>query len=168
MPFMLSSLVKSRSCLVRPGKGALLSAASHDQRLVDPPGERWHSSYDTGSPTCGFSCRDTLERSSENISERSKKSSLGRPVRYCKYDIGKCSSKIVLQRLAEIERCAARVVAKSAATPCAENERRMAESFRDREHAMNPLLQQVAGFRLADIGRVRGGASDKAEQPEPV
>ena len=97
-----------------------------------------------------FSFRDSLDRLSKNISERSEKSSFRRPVRDGKYDFRKCSAELVFQRLAEIDGCPSGVVAKGAAAPRAEHESRVAESLRNREHAMNPLLQQVAGFRLAD------------------
>jgi len=52
--------------------------------------------------------------------------------------------------------------------PCTKNEYRIAESFCDREYAMNTALKKVSGFLLANRGSVRRGTGDEAEQPRLV
>jgi hypothetical protein len=64
-------------------------AATLDQRIIDPPVERWHGCDQVRVGASAFSCRNTLDRVSKNISERSEKSSFQGPIGDCEYNVGK-------------------------------------------------------------------------------
>jgi hypothetical protein len=61
---------------------------------------------------------------------------------------------------------AVRVIGESTTAPCAQNQRLMSVCPCNRKHAVNPLLQEVSGFRLANARRIGRGTSEEAQQPE--
>ena len=107
------------------------------------------TSFATRRETCWISLYANFRR--VDIAEGAEELSLGGPICDGEYDAGKCSSEVVLESLPEIDGCPVRVVAGSAAAPCAENEHEIAEHLRDREHAMHP----VSGIAVARSGACR-------------
>lgn len=104
----------------------------------------------------------------KDVTERAKETPLWRPVRNCKYDVGKGTAEFGLQSLPKIDRGATRVIGECTTSPSAKNERRVAVSTCNGKYPQNAFLQEVPGFRLANRRSIRCRAGEKAKQPRTI
>lgn len=105
--------------------------------------------------------RASVRHLGKNLPEWTEEAPLGRPVCDCENNLLEATGKRTFERCAKIHRCAERVIAKSPATPCPENQGRVTMRMGDREDAMDALLQKITRCGLADVWRVGGRACDE-------